>query len=65
MLFAPVLAGGGFNWTGLVIALVVLAVGWTILRFVLRLTMRLFALGCVGLLFVVGIAFVLLSVARR
>ena len=40
MLLAPVLAEGGFNWTGLAIALVVLALGWTILRFVLRLTLK-------------------------
>ena len=60
MLFAPVLAEGGFNWTGLAIALVVLALGWTILRFVLRLTMKIFAVGCLGLLIVVGVAFVLL-----
>jgi hypothetical protein len=62
MLLAPVFAG--FNWTGLAIALVVLALGWTILRFVLRLTMRLFALGCLGLLIVVGAAFVLVYFRR-
>jgi hypothetical protein len=60
MLLAPVLAEGGFNWVGLAIALVVLAVGWTILRLVLRLTMKVFALGGIALLIVVGIAFVLL-----
>jgi hypothetical protein len=60
MLLAPVLAEGGFNWAGLAIALVVLAIGWTILRYVLRLTMKIFALGSIALLVLVGIAFVLL-----
>jgi len=59
MLFAPIFAEGGINWMGLAIALVVLAIGWTILRTVLRLTMRIFAMGCIGLLIVVGIAYVL------
>ena len=62
MLLAPIFAG--FNWTGLVIALVVLALGWTILRFVLRLTMRLFALGCLGLLIVAAAGFVLVYFRR-
>lgn len=33
-----------------VVVIVALAIGWTILRFVLRLTMRLFMLGCLGIL---------------
>jgi hypothetical protein len=51
---------GEINWLGLGVTLAVLAVGWTILRFALRMTMRIFALGCLGLLIVVGVAFVLL-----
>ncbi len=60
MLLAPVLAEGGFNWGGLALTLIVLALGWTILRFVLRLTLKMFALGGIGLLILVGLAFVLL-----
>ncbi|HLE29675.1 MAG TPA: hypothetical protein VI793_16240 [Anaerolineales bacterium] len=60
MLPIPLLAEGPFNWTGLILTLVALAVGWTILRFVLRLTLKIFALGCTGLLIVVGVLFVLL-----
>jgi len=43
------------NWTLWIILGVVLAVGWTILRMVLRLTMRMFALGCVGLVILAAI----------
>jgi len=43
------------NWTLWIILGVVLAVGWTILRMVLRLTMRMFALGCVGLMILAAI----------
>ena len=38
----------------IVIAVVVFA-GWTILRFILRLTMRMFAIGCLGILLLGGI----------
>ena len=38
---------------------VVVIVGWTILRFILRLTMRMFSLGCVGLVLLAGVVFVL------
>ena len=54
MLFAPLLAENSFNWTGLILTLIGVAVGWTILRFVLRLTMKIFAIGCLGLLIFVG-----------
>jgi len=47
----------GFNWVMALGVLVVLAVGWTILRFVLRLTMQVFSCGCLALLVVVGGAF--------
>lgn len=60
MLLAPVWVESGFNWTGLAITLIVLALGWTILRFVLRLTLRIFALGGIALLILVGLTFVLL-----
>lgn len=43
------------DWVTIGIFLVVLVVGWTIVRTVLRLTMRVFALGCVGLLVLGGI----------
>ena len=43
------------NWVLWGIVGVALLVGWTILRTVLRLTMRVFALGCVGLVVLVGI----------
>jgi high-affinity Fe2+/Pb2+ permease len=38
------------NWALWIVVGLALTVGWTILRFVLRLTMRMFALGCVGLI---------------
>jgi len=43
------------NWTLWLVVGVALAIGWTILRFALRLTMRMFAMGCVGLLLLTGI----------
>jgi len=43
------------NWTLWIIVGVVVAVGWTILRMVLRLTMRMFVLGCVGLVILAAI----------
>lgn len=39
--------------------LVGLALAWTILKFVLRLTTRLFACGCFGLVALVGIGWML------
>lgn len=39
---------------------VVLALLWTLLRFVLKLTMKVFAIGCLGVLIVAGVAFVML-----
>ncbi|MCC7360458.1 MAG: hypothetical protein IT317_13330 [Anaerolineales bacterium] len=38
------------DWAMLGAFLVVLVIGWTIMKGMLRLTMRAFALGCVGLL---------------
>jgi hypothetical protein len=43
------------NWVMLAVVGIAVAIGWTILRIVLRLTMRMFALGCVGLLLLAGV----------
>ena len=43
------------NWALWIVVGLALTVGWTILRFVLRLTMRMFALGCVGLVILAGL----------
>jgi len=43
------------NWALWIVVGLALTVGWTILRFVLRLTMRRFALGCVGLIILAGL----------
>jgi hypothetical protein len=42
-------------WVTLAVVGIALAVGWTILRIVLRLTMRMFAFGCIGLLILVAV----------
>jgi len=60
MLFMPALAQGSFNWLGLVVTLVVLAVVWLVIRTILKITMKIFAIGCMGILILSGIAFVLL-----
>ena len=60
MLFMPALAQGGFNWLGLGVTLVVLAVAWLVIRTILKITMKIFAIGCLGILILSGIAFVLL-----
>ncbi len=60
MLFMPALAQGSFNWLGLVVTLVVLAVVWLVIRTILKITMKIFAIGCLGLLILSGVAFVLL-----
>lgn len=59
MLFIPALAEGGFNWLGLVVTLVVLAIGWVVVRTLLKITLKIFAIGCLGILILSGIAFVL------
>jgi hypothetical protein len=43
---------------------VVVVLGWTILRFILRLTMRMFSLGCLGLVILGAIVFVLSRLAH-
>jgi len=60
MLFMPALAAGSFNWQGLLITLVVLAIVWIVIRAILKITLKIFAIGCLGLLILSGIAFVLL-----
>jgi hypothetical protein len=52
------------NWVMWGVILIVLAVGWTILRMVLRMTMRVFSLGCVGLVILVAIIWYATSMAR-
>lgn len=42
-------------WVTLAVVGIALAVGWTILRIVLRLTLRMFAFGCIGLLILVAV----------
>ena len=52
------------NWTLWIVVGVALAIGWTILRMVLRLTMRMFAIGCVGLVILGAIVFVVASLSH-
>ena len=59
MLFMPALAASGFNWPGLIITLVVLAILWVVVRALLKITLKIFAIGCLGILILSGIAFVL------
>ncbi len=47
------------NWVMLAVVGVAVAIGWTLLRFVLRLTMRFFALGCLALVILGGIVLAL------
>ncbi len=60
MLPMPLLAGSTPSWMGVVIAVIALAVIWFVIRTVLKITMKIFAIGCLGLLVLSGIAFVLL-----
>jgi hypothetical protein len=46
---------GQMDWVLVGGAIVVLVVAWTILKTVLKLTMRVFSLGCVGLVILAGI----------
>jgi hypothetical protein len=58
MLLESLLAEGvQIDWVGVVIALAVLAVGWVLLKFVLRLTLKVFACGGIILLALAGIGF--------
>ncbi len=58
------LSAPGFDWTTLAIVVGVLVVGWVILRLVLRLTVRVFAMGCTALL-LLGAALAVLMYFRR
>ncbi len=55
---------GQVDWVTIAIAAVVLVVAWVILRSVLRLTMRMFSIGCVGLL-LLGVALAVFVYFRR
>ncbi len=55
---------GQVDWVTIAIAAVVLVVAWVILRSVLRLTMRMFSIGCVGLL-LLGVALAVFVYLRR
>ncbi|MCC6190212.1 MAG: hypothetical protein IT318_14365 [Anaerolineales bacterium] len=46
---------GQVDWVTLGIVVVALVVGWTILKAVLKLTTRVFSLGCLGLLALAGV----------
>lgn len=60
MLFESLLAEGAqIDWGGVIIALAALAIGWTLLRFVLRLTLKVFACGGIILLALAGMGFAL------
>jgi hypothetical protein len=59
MSLMPLMAGSSSNWLGIIIAVVALAVVWFVIRTVLKITMKIFAIGCLGLLILSGIAFVL------
>jgi hypothetical protein len=48
----------GENWTNILTVIVILVVAWLILRFVLRLAQRVFAMGCF-LIVVLGAALLL------
>jgi hypothetical protein len=43
---------GSIDWVTIGIVLAVLVIGWTLLKAALRLTMRVFTIGCLGLLVV-------------
>jgi hypothetical protein len=60
MLHMPLMAGGSSSWIGVVITVVALVVIWFVIRAVLKITLKIFALGCLGLLILSGIAFLLL-----
>ena len=59
MLFMPALAQGGFNWFGLAVTVVIVAILWVIVRALLKITLKIFAFGCLGLLILTGIVFLL------
>ncbi len=55
---------GQVDWVTIAIAAAVLVVAWVILKSVLRLTVRVFAIGCTGLL-LLGAALAALAYFRR
>lgn len=55
MWFSPLLQETTVNWWLVGGALLGLAIAWSILKFVFQLTMKLFMLGCMGLLVLAGV----------
>lgn len=54
---ALLIQGTQIDWGGVVMAIAALAVGWVLLKFVLRLTLKVFACGGIILLALAGIGF--------
>jgi hypothetical protein len=54
----------GFSIVNALLLLAALAVGWTLLKVVLRLTMRLFTCGCLAILALVGLIWLVITVLR-
>lgn len=50
--------------TMLVVAGVVLVVGWYVLKTALKIASRIFAIGCVGILVLVGVLYLLYTFAQ-
>jgi hypothetical protein len=42
------------NWTQIILLILILVIAWVVLRFVLRLAMRIFTLGC-GLIVILAV----------
>ena len=59
MLFMPAMAQGGINWFGLAVTVVIVVILWVIVRFLLKITLKIFAIGCLGLLILTGVIFLL------
>ncbi len=59
MLFMPGLAEGSINWFGLAVTVVIVAILWVIVRFLLKITLKIFAIGCLGLLILTGVIYLL------
>ncbi len=55
----PALAQGGINWFGLAVTVVIVAILWVIVRALLKITLKIFAIGCLALLILTGLVFVL------
>ncbi len=60
MLSVPLLAGSTPSWVTIIVGVVALAIIWFVVRTVLKITMKIFAIGCLGLLILSAIAFLLI-----